>query len=286
VLAPKGVILDLLSAAPAGRFEVRELARAAKLFGIGENNLRVALTRLRAAGMVEATARGCYRLGPSARAVNEQVASWKQAEQRVREWDGAWIGVHAGGLPSKERRVVRRRKRALDLLGLRELRGGLFVRPDNLAGGLSSVRERLFVLGLDGAAPVFRISELQASAEERARGLWKAQALVQRYRELRTQLRDRGVALGKLALDDAAREAFVLGGAAIRQIVLDPLLPEPIVDRAQRRAFIDEAIRFCARGDAVWARFLGTSRSPADLHGIDRSGAIATAATARPGNHV
>jgi phenylacetic acid degradation operon negative regulatory protein len=75
VRPPKSVILDLLSAAPGGQVEVRGLVRAAQLFGITENNMRVALTRLRAAGMVESTSRGCYRVGPAAEAVNRLEAS-------------------------------------------------------------------------------------------------------------------------------------------------------------------------------------------------------------------
>jgi phenylacetic acid degradation operon negative regulatory protein len=280
VRPPKSVILDLLSAAPDGQVEVRGLVRAAQLFGITENNMRVALTRLRAAGMVESTSRGCYRVGPAAEAVNRQVRAWKQAEDRVREWDGSWIAVHTGGLSRSQRRTVRRRVRALDLLGFRELSTGLNIRPDNLVGGIDFVRERLHWLGLESDAPVFRLDALDDEMENRARALWDAKTLSDTYRISRAELRDGCERLGSLATEKAARESFVLGGKAIRQIVFDPLLPEPIIDRTQRRAFIDEAVRFVSQGRQIWFEFLGMADAPADLWGIDRDGAAYAAAAA------
>ena len=276
---PKSVILDLLSAAPDGQVEVRGLVRAAQLFGITENNMRVALTRLRAAGMVESTSRGCYRVGPAAEAVNRQVASWKNAEDRVREWDGTWVAVHTGGLSRSQRRTVRRRMRALDLLGFRELSAGLNVRPENLVGGIDSVRTRLYALGLEADAPVFRLDGLDEEMELRARALWDARTLMDSYRISRQELAEGTDRLGELPVEKAARESFVLGGKAIRQIVFDPLLPEPIVDRHLRSNFIQEAVRFVNRGREIWFDFLGMAHAPADLHGIDRTGAALTVAT-------
>lgn len=276
---PKSVILDLLSAAPDGQVEVRGLVRAAQLFGITENNMRVALTRLRAAGMVESTSRGCYRVGPAAEAVNRQVASWKNAEDRVRDWDGTWVAVHTGGLSRSQRRTVRRRMRALDLLGFRELSAGLNVRPENLVGGIDSVRARLYALGLEADAPVFRLDGLDEEMELRARALWDARTLMDSYRISRQELSEGTDRLGDLPVEKAARESFVLGGKAIRQIVFDPLLPEPIVDRHLRSNFIQEAVRFVNRGREIWFDFLGMAESPTDLHGIDRTGAALTVAT-------
>lgn len=279
VRPPKSVILDLLSAAPGGQVEVRGLVRAAQLFGITENNMRVALTRLRASGMVESTSRGCYRIGPAAEAVNRQVAAWKQAEDRVREWDGTWIAVHTGGLPRSQRRAVRRRMRALDLLGFRELSAGLNVRPDNLVGGIDTLRQRLHALGLEEEAPVFSLDGLDTEMEARAHALWDARTLSDSYRISRDELRDGQSRLSELGTEKAARESFVLGGKAIRQIVFDPLLPEPIIDRTQRRAFIEEAVRFVEQGREIWFDFLGMAEAPTDLHGIDRDDAAVAAAT-------
>ncbi|MCC7541662.1 MAG: hypothetical protein IT379_35920 [Deltaproteobacteria bacterium] len=51
----------------------------------------------------------------------------------------------------------------------------------------------------------------------------------------------------------------MLGGEAIRQIVFDPLLPEPLVDAVERRAFVDAAVRYDAFGRRVWRRHFGVA---------------------------
>src|SRR4051812_31055955 len=109
----KSLVLDLLSTLGTGAMPVRALVGSAALFGIAENNLRVALAPLLAAGLVERDERGQYRLGTGSRAVREQVASWRRVEERVRPWDDGWVAVHVGGLPRADRTVARRRQQAL-----------------------------------------------------------------------------------------------------------------------------------------------------------------------------
>ena len=62
----RSFILDLLSTLRSGSMPVAALVEAGGLFGIAENNVRVALTRMRSSGQVERDARGRYRLGAAA----------------------------------------------------------------------------------------------------------------------------------------------------------------------------------------------------------------------------
>ena len=62
--------------------------------------------------------------------------------------------------------------------------------------------------------------------------------------------------LGTLAREQAMAESFLLGGRAIRQLVLDPRLPEPLVPAAERRALIDALLRYDRAGRGCWASFL------------------------------
>jgi phenylacetic acid degradation operon negative regulatory protein len=68
-------------------------------------------------------------------------------------------------------------------------------------------------------------------------------------------------------------ETFLLGGEAVRRIVLDPLLPEPIVDTAARRALVDEMKQYDRIGRDCWKDWTGDStrleRSPADVGGLE-----------------
>jgi phenylacetic acid degradation operon negative regulatory protein len=65
----------------------------------------------------------------------------------------------------------------------------------------------------------------------------------------------------------------VVGGRAIRQLVLDPLLPEPIARADERAALVEALRRYDRLGRARWARFLarfdvphlGADSAPAHL---------------------
>ena len=76
-------------------------------------------------------------------------------------------------------------------------------------------------------------------------------------------------------------ESFLLGGRAIRQIVLDPLLPEPLVPAAERGALVAAMRRYDRVGRACWAGFmrafdvLPEARAPVDLRLGAEEGAIA-----------
>jgi phenylacetic acid degradation operon negative regulatory protein len=252
---PKNLILELLLAAGEKPFSVRDGILACSIFDISQNSLRVTLARLSAAGLVQATGRGAYRLGPAAKDLAGDVATWRTAEQRLRSWNGGYVLVHTGALGRSDRVVLRRRERALSMLGLRELDRGLYIRPDNIEQNVDGVRQRLYKLGLDVDASVFRADGFDLKREAKARGLWNGKALTKSYRTLRVQLED-WLANGRnLPLDVAARESFYLGGNAIRQIVFDPLLPEPLVDVKERHAFIKAVQRFDDAGRAIWERF-------------------------------
>ncbi|HEY0878059.1 MAG TPA: PaaX family transcriptional regulator C-terminal domain-containing protein [Zeimonas sp.] len=257
---PRHLVLNLLLGTAHRRLSAREAVASCALFGIRENSVRVALARLAAQGMIEAVERGQYRLGPQAEGLARDVSTWRDVERRVRDWDGGWIVVHVGALGRRDRSAVRARERALGLLGLRELDAGLFVRPDNLSGGVSEVRERLARLGLGAEAAVFVAHQLDDERGARAAKLWDAEALDRGYHETRVLLEAWlarwSVGVPALSLEAAARESFVLGNDAIRQLVFDPLLPAPLVDVDARRAFVEAVRRFDAVGHSIWRRFL------------------------------
>jgi phenylacetic acid degradation operon negative regulatory protein len=256
-LTAKRVVLQLLSATGGRPAPASGLVTACALFGITENNTRVALARMLAEGTLETGARGEYRLGASTRALTQEVTRWRDVEKMVRRWDGSYVAVHSGALGRTDRRELRRRERALRLLGFAPLERELDVRPDNLEGGCEALRQRLFALGLDRRVLVFRIVDLDEAAAARARRLWDCAALRQAYRRTREQL-DRWLDNEpRLPRDVAARESFLIGGEAIRQILFDPLLPEPLVDVSERRALIESMRRYDAVGRRIWLRLFG-----------------------------
>ena len=269
----KSLILDLLSTARGGAMAVRALVAAAALFDIGENGVRVELARLSARGLVQRNERGQYVLARAAAPVHERVSGWKDLESAHVEWTGGWIAVHTGGLSRRDRVALRRRERALRFVGLRELHAGLWVRPDNLRGGVAKVTRVLRSLGLEASAPTFVMTGLEPELETRARGLWDTETMRADYRELVAALaaservidapgRARAAGADTAPDADALVESFLLGGRAIRTLALDPLLPEALVPSAERRALVEAMQRYDRVGRRLWAEFTPATSSP------------------------
>jgi phenylacetic acid degradation operon negative regulatory protein len=249
---PKHLILNLLLAAEGEAMSARDAVGACSLFGISENSVRVALVRLGSSGLIEAAGRGEYRLGSKAADLATDISNWRNREKGVRTWKGQWVAVYAGGLGRSDRVALRARDRALALAGLRELEAGLFLRPDNLEGGVIAIRERLHKLGLEAEAPVFVAQNFDDEREQRARKLWDGKALTKLYRDSRRKLENWLARADELEPEVAARESYLLGHEAIRNLVFDPLLPAPLVDVDERRAFTDAVVRYDRAGHAIW----------------------------------
>ena len=52
-------------------------------------------------------------------------------------------------------------------------------------------------------------------------------------------------------------ESFELGGNAIRQLALDPLLPDALLPGRERELLLETMLRYDRAGRACWSRFLG-----------------------------
>jgi len=241
---------------------VRALVAAGTVFGISPQSMRVALVRLLERGTIERNERGQYRLAAAAQAVQAHVAGWTRLEERVIPWRGGWIGVHTSGLGRAHRTRLRRRARALEFVGFAELEADLFVRPDNLRGGVDAVRAELRALGLEPKALVFALGQLDPAADARARSLWDGSALCRAYRATRAELAQSTARLERAAGHDAMIESFLLGGRAIRQLALDPLLPEPIVAAGERAALVEAMREYDRLGRACWRTFMKSHGAP------------------------
>jgi len=292
----KSLTFDLLSTLRRGAMPVRALVAAAGLFGISENSLRVCLARLCAAGQIERDSRGRYRLGDAALAIDGHVQSWRHAHERLCDWAGSETGpsgeMGRGRWVAVQARVSRPRSkqfragaRALLLHGFRELADNLYLRPDNLSGGVDNLRDSLLRVGLDAQCLVFGLDALDADREAQARSLWQADRLAPLYTRTRRELEQseqrlaRADGLNGLGLEDAMVESFLLGGRAIRTIALDPLLPHPIVEHGQLAELVAATRRYERAGRVCWAAFLAEhgvihQRAPVDARVDDAARAL------------
>lgn len=259
---PKHLLLELLLASGDNPLPVSHAVAACAVFGISENHVRVTLARLAAQDMVLATERGAWRLGPAAQRLAQDVANWRSTEQRLRPWNGQYVAVHCGALARSDRSATQQRERALHLLGFAELQRDFWLRPDNIERDIAAIRERLRALGLEPQAVVCGCTSLDAATEAAVDALWDGSALNLGYRTTQQRLKDWLAGAARLPTAQAARESFFLGGAAIRQLVYDPLLPEPMVDGALRAAFIASVHAFDDAGRTIWNRFYSALPAP------------------------
>lgn len=251
-MSAKKVIMSLLSAHRGEVMSVKHVIDAASLLGVGESNVRVTLARLKADALVETPGRGLYALGEAARPVQSMVTHWRDAERRVVAWAGAWVGVYVGALTRADRTQVKYRERALRLMGMRELEAGLFLRPDNIRGGIEEMSNRLRALGLEQEAPVFAVAWFDPHSDKRARHLWDGASLKAQYQEMMTRLTQTREQLAVMSLGEAARLAYQTGDEAIRTIIFDPFLPDPLVDVGTRALLIEQMRHYDELGLALW----------------------------------
>ncbi len=257
---PKSLLLDLLRVSDDA-VQVSNLVAVGNLFGFEGNAVRVALTRLVAAGLVESDERSSYRLAPGALPMARLINRWRDGEARLSSWAGDWLAVlHPRG---GDRRSRADSLRALARLGFREGRPGMWVRPNNLRADAFA---DLSALGLVNGAEAFTASGFGAATE----GEWRKQLwpLAQLRRDLRDTLRDLERSrerLPSIPRDDALVESFLLGGRAIRLLATDPLLPDEILDGDERRRLTKAMKAYDRAGKKLWLHHL-TAPAVAPTH--------------------
>jgi phenylacetic acid degradation operon negative regulatory protein len=258
----RSLTLDMLSSLRGASMPVSALVATGDLFGIGDNSVRVTVARLLAAGQIERDERGRYRLGALADPVDRQVRDWSRLNQRMGGWDGGWIGVHYTASRQARGRTGKLHTRALRFMGFATLRTGVAVRPDNLRIGIEGSRAELTELGLAAGSLVFGLRGLDAISDQRARALWDVSGLRAGYRESLARLEQSTARLGGLDEGEAMVESFLLGGRVLRQLALDPLLPETILPSNERAALVGAMRRYDNAGRRSWSAFMARHGAP------------------------
>ncbi|MGY0498472.1 PaaX family transcriptional regulator C-terminal domain-containing protein [Nocardia sp. FBN12] len=128
-VSARSAVVRILIAAESPTMTSSEICAATTAVGYPETTVRVAVSRMMAAGELVREHRA-YTLDPALRARRTELAA-----PPVRPWDGDWeqVVVTAAGRPSAERAALRAR---LLSLRLAELREGVWLRPANLVRAL------------------------------------------------------------------------------------------------------------------------------------------------------
>jgi phenylacetic acid degradation operon negative regulatory protein len=203
-LTARSAVLSTLLGLHPPRLPARTLVRVGELFGVAEGTIRVALSRMVAAGDLTQV-NGDYQL--TRRLRNRQARQDQSRSPSTRTWDGDWeIAVVTAARRSPTERTAFRT--AMTELRLAELREGTWLRPANLD------RERPALVTEQCTFLVGR-----PEAPDLAATLWDLPGWSARAREL------------DAALDEAAGlpSSFILAAAVLRHFLADPLLPAELL---------------------------------------------------------
>lgn len=204
----RSALLTLLLGAELPSLTTRELIAAASVVGFAEPAVRVALSRMTAAGDVVRDEEGRYRL--SDRLLERQRRQDRATRPRVHDWDGRWeiVVVTTAGRTAADRAELRT---ALGELRLGELREGVWTRPTNL--------------DLDWPRSVEEVSDRFAGApasdpDDLVQRLWDLPAWARTAREL-------------LAATDTTDPVlrFTACATSGRHLLTDPVLPAELLPR-------------------------------------------------------
>lgn len=256
------LVLDLL-VADGGELPSAALCRAGALFGLAPAVMRVALTRLLAQGKIRRSHRGLYAIERGRHPLTEAVDGWWLRQREQLDWQGGWVSVIDGEVLRQDKTAWRRHQRALQLRGFAALSPGLWLRPDNLRGGVAREHGRLQGLGLAPQALVAGLHSLQPPALERVRGLWQTRELAQRYRTLAAALQRSARRLPTRDLAAATRESLLLGRHVIACLLRDPLLPAALSDPRPRERLSALMRDYQRQARAVCRAFLAQPEAPA-----------------------
>lgn len=228
------LLLDLL-VTRGSPLSGQALIQAAALFGIGENAVRVSLSRLISCGKIERLERGLYeaRLQPSRLAYT--VDHWHRREELRVPWQGHWLAVQDAETSRADKSVWRRHQRALGLRGFASLRAQLHIRPDNLHISFDQLQAELESMGIAPGSGLMRIHQFDAAHESHARALWNTRSLESAHKHWIDVVLGSHARLENLPLASAVRESLLLGRAAIAHLLRDPLLPEELMPSRTRQ---------------------------------------------------
>lgn len=229
-LTARSVVLSVLLGAHPAWASVAELIRLTSDFGIKEQTLRVALTRMVSAGDLVRSDDG-YRLAE--RLLARQRRQDAAIDPRTRPWDGSWttVVITTVGAAARTRAELRN-----DLIQNRfaELREGLWLRPDNLR----------IEVPADIAVNARILRSRDADPAGLAATLWDLPGWGSTGQRL----------LDEIGAADDIPARFVAAAAIVRHLLTDPVLPAELLPACWpgdelRRAYAVFAAELVARRD-------------------------------------
>ncbi len=118
------------------------------------------------------------------------------------------------------------------------------------------MKDALLKLGLDDRAIALHVSVLDRPLLNSVPRLWNVRHLRDQYRASRDMILRSTRRLRYLEQEAAVVECLLIGRHVVRQIMLDPLLPEEMVGNRDRGDLITEMMAYDAFGKDLWRNYL------------------------------
>ncbi|GFG72279.1 hypothetical protein MSEN_39990 [Mycolicibacter senuensis] len=223
-MTARSVVLSVLLGAHPASATSAELLNLTAGFGIKETAMRVALTRLVAAGDLVRSAGG---YGLSERLLERQRRQDEALNPQTRHWGGGWLAavITSIGCDARTRAALRS---GLAERRFAELREGIWMRPDNIAVDL----------GAELTAHTRLLTARDDQPAELAARLWDLTGWAATGNEL----------LAAIAAAPDAAGRFIVAAAMVRHLRRDPVLPAELLPpdwpgeriRSRYAEFVDE----------------------------------------------
>jgi phenylacetic acid degradation operon negative regulatory protein len=251
----KDFLLKLLGVVNNDVLDITAAIQAGAVFDLSPNNIRVAINRLQSSGLIEPMTRGAYQLSIKGRVLRDEISLWRSAESLIQPWDGSWIAALTT-VNKSNRSILRNTNRAFALVGMQELHSGLYIRPNNIQQGTTTIKKKLLSLECDPNIILFNAENFDPPHAKNASQLWDTVQMEKSYLEQTQILNESMLNIKSMQLKDAARESYLLGDHAIKKIIFDPLLPSPLINIESRLQFRQTLIEYDKIGHQIWSTLL------------------------------
>jgi len=245
-LTARSVAASTLLGMTPPRLPSQLLVRSGELFGIAEGATRVALSRMVAAGELEADD-GAYQLAGHLLARQERQIASRRADASGGPWKGEWA-LRIVRPASRGARERSRLREAMQRLKLAEEREGVWLRPANLAPDRFADAAEVVA---DQCSSFVGRPDAEDPAELVAR-LWDLDGWMDRAGVLRRQM---AADVDRLEAGDtdALAPTFVVSASVLRHLVADPQLPDALCPPSWPGAVLRaEYERYDVAFKAVW----------------------------------
>ena len=255
-VTPRRLIMSLFNSPDTVSLTIGQLITAGTIFEIEVTAMRMAVSRLIKEQLISNTERGVYTAGASAMSLNSEIQSWRWADKKTTEWCGDWSLALSGHLGRTNKTQLRSMIKAFELYGFVEIELGVWLRPANLVQDIDQLKASLVEIGMDSRIYLMRVSKVADGQQQNWHSKWPIGELETGYLKMIETLKSSETSLKKMSCQEAARESLIIGGAAIRLINLDPLLPKELINAELFKDLVTHMVAYDKLGQLHWQQLL------------------------------